>query len=103
MPRAGELDDEVADRILPTKAIAALEFRVDHRPGISLGRLPRQPHALGRPEAEQLVAASRHLEAQLLVVLEPRLEFLFALLEGVHGLSRIRWRCLLAVTISQPP
>src|SRR5690242_520634 len=79
------LGREVGGHLVDDVAVAAVEFRVDHLARIGVGGLPAQPHALGRPQPEQPVAARLDLELQLLVVFVAGLEIPLAFVEGCHA------------------
>ncbi len=63
---------------------AFVEFGGDDTFGVGLGVGAGEPHLFRRPQPGEPVAPRGDLEAQLLVVLEARLEFLLAILESGH-------------------
>ena len=80
----GEITGHLVDDAL---VAARFEFGGDHLLRISFGVGARQPHLLRRPRPQQPVAPSGGFEPELLIVLEPGLEFLLTVSEAGHVLS----------------
>jgi hypothetical protein len=66
---------------------ARFELGCDHPLGILFGGVAEQPQTLRRPEPQQSVAPGGDLEFELLIVLEPSLEFLLAVSQSRHGVT----------------
>src|SRR3546814_1693420 len=80
--RRGQVARELADDVLVARF---LEVRLHDGLGISVGFLGRQPHAPGRPFAEEPVAARGDTEQPVLVARESRLESPFPVVECAHN------------------
>ena len=81
---SGEIIGHLVDDVF---VAARFELGGYHFLGIGFGVGARQPHPFRRPHPQQPVAPSGGFESELLIMLEPGLEFLLTVSEAGHVLS----------------
>src|SRR5580704_16169348 len=79
------LGGEVGDQLVDDMAVATGEFGFDDGFRIGVGDVAGEAHLARGPQSGEPVAARGHLEAKLLIVLEPGLEILLAIVKGRHA------------------